>query len=228
MSRPRRSAAVLVAASVALLPAGCSFWAPNTVFAVESPSDGVNGEIGDLDIRNILVVADEEGGPGNVSAVLFNSGLEPLEVSLTAVPNAASPFEATVTVPPQTGFRLGPDGDEQVLVPAVGVVPGKLLPMQVGTPDAGTIDLQVPVLRGELEQYESLVPDATATSPTGTPTGAATPTTPGAPATPASTGAATAPGGEAVAPGAPATSGPTEDPTLPSEFGANSGDSPEG
>ena len=61
----RRTAALLALPAAGLLLTGCSFRAPNTAIQPYAPADGLQAELGDLLVRNMLVVSEgdevEEG-----------------------------------------------------------------------------------------------------------------------------------------------------------------------
>ena len=79
--RARAAASVALTAVVAALLAGCGFWVPVATQDPYNPSDGVNGEIGELELRNVLVIT-EDGILGNLLMSAVNNGEADLDVNL--------------------------------------------------------------------------------------------------------------------------------------------------
>jgi hypothetical protein len=176
--RPRalaRAGIVLVAAGAL---AGCNFMNPATVLEPYSASDGVNVDLDDtVLLRNILVVADEEGGRGSVVGMVVNQGEEPVTVELAAqLGENAQPGQTRVQVPPSGNVLLGPEGlgSTEMILEDLPVAPGEVIEMSAASSGTGVAYFDAPVLPAEGE-YASLTappttPPATPTEqPTGTP-----------------------------------------------------------
>ncbi len=170
--------------AVVVLP-GCSFWAPNVVAQNYAPSDGLNADLQDLKVRNLLVVGDTAEGPGVVSGSLFNLTDEALTVTigvgeaspeqsvdvppngyLTMVGAAASPSSAASEPAPsgaasadsETAAAPGSSGTEQtVQVDVLGVPAGATVPVSISSPAGGTVTLDTPVLAAT-NAYEGFLP----------------------------------------------------------------------
>ena len=71
-SRPVRLAAAAAIAGLAL--GGCSMFSPQTTTNVTyAPSDGVQGEVGPVAVRNLMVLTAEQGAEAELVGALFNS-----------------------------------------------------------------------------------------------------------------------------------------------------------
>ena len=73
--KSRLFASLAVGAAVVLGTTGCNLVAPQATTIDYSASDGVNvPESGPLQVRNALIVADEEGTVGNfVAAIVYDT-----------------------------------------------------------------------------------------------------------------------------------------------------------
>ncbi len=149
---PRLAGAFATVAAVALI-AGCSTFSAQTTTLEYAPSDGVQGTLGDIDIRNVFVVAEAEDSPGTMIGSLVNRGSEDVTVTIVG-----DPLSKDVDVPAGEVVTLGPDGDETILATEVGVVPGRHLRVLFTGGGAEPLNLNVPVLDGSLPEYEDLVP----------------------------------------------------------------------
>jgi len=192
-----RSAAAVAISVVSLSGvAGCAVFSPPTVLRPYVPSDGLSATVGDVSVRNALVVSGSEGQPGVVSAALVNSGEQAAQVTVT-VDTGSSPTSSTFTVGPGTSFTIGSgsgvgdlsgtdvesDTTGWMQVPTVTEVPGTLVPMTFATGGA-TASLDAPVVR-PCFAYAELTPTPSASS---TPAaGAAASATPSATPSPSDT-----------------------------------------
>jgi len=145
---------VVTAVSVALMT-GCGVFSEQTTQLDYTPSDGAQGDVGGIGVRNMMFVAEDEQSPGSLVAVFVNSSSEVVQVSLSA----QNGVEASFDVPANGSVSVGPDGDETVEADPVGIVPGRTLPVTVTGADE-TLEIVTPVLDGTLTEYEDLVPTA--------------------------------------------------------------------
>ena len=150
-ARAARRAAPLAVALAALGLAGCQVTNPIQTDRPYLPADGVAVDLGDVQIRNLVVVADEEGGAGTVSGSVVNRGTEPATVTIAAQGGAI----ATVEVPPHGHQQISED--EQVVLPTVAARPGGLATVQISTTNSGANVVKVPVLPPQ-DYYEGLAP----------------------------------------------------------------------
>lgn len=157
---PRTTALVVAAAVLGAGTAGCSFGTPVTQ-KIYSPGDGVNGYVGeDVVLRNLVVLAPEEGAPGALTGAVENRGEDQVELTFASGGEEAG----SLTVGPgevvlMEGAGSG-EGSADILLPSVPERPGALTPLEVASAAHGGVELQVPVLDGVIEYYEPLVPTA--------------------------------------------------------------------
>jgi hypothetical protein len=119
--------------------------------------DGVAESVSDdVSVRNFIVFAAEEGGPGVLVGALANHGREDVEVTLS--PEGGAPV--TVDVPARGTVLLGGENGETFEIDAVDAAPGALLTITASAPGGGDVPIQVPVFDGSLPEYADLVPEA--------------------------------------------------------------------
>ena len=81
MKRLHSGGYIAGAALAALAISACSTMSPIQTSESYNPGDGVPASSGPVTARNLLVVADEKGGPGNLSGSLLNTSDASAQVS---------------------------------------------------------------------------------------------------------------------------------------------------
>lgn len=156
MSRHVRLAAAL-AAALALTSTGCSVTNEAGTVLDYEPSDGVRGELGDIRLGNLMVLAAEEGGAGTLMGYATSGATGSTRLTF-ALDDGTELGE--VTVDAGSTVRLGPDADATFDLDAVPARPGALLDVRVSAEPGGGVVVPVPVLDGTLPEYADLVPQA--------------------------------------------------------------------
>ena len=165
--RPSRRPAgprLAVAALAVCALSGCSLMSPQTTQNVTyAPSDGVQGEVGEVKVRNVLLLTREKGAPAEMVAALFNESGE--SVDLEVVVREATELDAPPTEPVATerltlsageNLSVGPEAEDAISIEDFDVLPG--LTAEVAFLGAGgELVLQVPVLDGTLPEYAELI-----------------------------------------------------------------------
>lgn len=142
---------------------GCTFTTQQQTNTYYMPSDGVEALLGpDVVVTSVLVVAEDQESPGTLIARIVNSGTEPISVQVLS---DEADIDLDVTVNPGEMYAVGPEGDQEVLIDPLPVVPGQSIPM-TAVLEGGEIveDMLVPVLDSSLREYEELVPTADPTA----------------------------------------------------------------
>lgn len=175
-------ATVVLAAGILFGTTGCNLYAPQATTIQYDASDGVSGDIGDLAIRNaILLTADGENA--NLLVHVVNSGAEDIEL-LVQYEGVDEKVDTAVTIEANSTTEIGVDGGESVAVDSDDASAGSLFPVFFQYADLTGIELLVPVLDGSLTEYSTLVPtdapapaetEAPAETPTETPAPTAAP-----------------------------------------------------
>jgi hypothetical protein len=168
------SVAVTVLATTAL--AGCQFITPQQTTRGYTPSDGVNGSVGDVQIRNVFLIDGAEN-TASLIGVLANSSSSASSVTLQWT-GASGPETKSLQIPaggllslstdPSTPAASVPGAASSVILEDVQATPGALFPITFSSSSKDK-DLRVPVLTGSFSQYATLVPTPTPTATTGSP-----------------------------------------------------------
>lgn len=170
--KSRLVASAVISALVVLGATGCTFISPQSTKIEYSPSDGVNvGDTdGPLDVRNVFIVANEDGTVGNLVAAIVNPTDE--KATLTISLAGIDPF--TVTVPAGGSVSLGAK-EEPLRIVGLDTMPGATVEVHFQSGDGQGTKTEVPVLDGTLSYYADLVPEDVKSSPTPLPTDTAAP-----------------------------------------------------
>ncbi len=173
--RPRIAASIALIGALAATLTSCTFVTPQATQNRYDPSDGVSGTVGDLQLRNVLVVTSEDGGDGNVLLTVVNEGeTDDLELTLQYEGEGERTDESVEIGADSTDVGYN-EGDE-IRMTGVDLRPGQLVPIYFQYGEEQGLELQVPVLDGSLEQYADYVPEPEPTeAPTPDPTEPATP-----------------------------------------------------
>lgn len=166
--------AVGLAVAVATGTAGCNLIQPQATTKHYDASDGVGVTLGNLDVRNMMALTDNEGETASLMFALVNASSSPIDLHLWYNSNGARTEIPTITVDPTTQpLGFGGPGQPQLVLDKIGAVPGAVIEITLQAGDAATRLVQVPVLNTALPEYNGLEPSPVTTpqaSPTPTPT----------------------------------------------------------
>ncbi len=177
---------------------GCTFTNPQTTQASYAPGDGEDvKELGSgIVVSALMVVTADEGEPGRLVARVANDTPEEVRLSFTG-----EGLDEVVSAPPQDTLVVGEPEDQEavdIIIDSVDAAPGFLLPMTLAVEGGNSVEVQVPVLDGTLEQYQAYLPSEESPEAAGGATGTED----------------EAGGGEAGAGGAAGPEGPQDDETA--------------
>lgn len=165
-SRVRAAATVVstlaatLAAAVAL--SGCQVMSPIQTNVAYQPADGVAVDLGDVQIRDLIVVSAAKGEVGTLSGMVVNSGTQAVTITFAA---GASGGPASAVVLPGSQARLsGVEGTPPVTLASIDAAPGGIVKVTVSTPADGASEVAVPVLPPE-GIYATITPPAPTTAP---------------------------------------------------------------
>lgn len=142
---------------IALGTTGCAAMTEQATTIIYSASDGVNVEEREgaaIEVRNAVIVADDEGADGNLVAALVNTTDTAATLNLEWDGGSS-----TVRVPAGEVVSLGAGSEEPQLLEDIDTMPGATLPLYFQSGDAEGVLTEVPVLDGCLEHFADLVPD---------------------------------------------------------------------
>jgi hypothetical protein len=158
----RRALAAGAGLAVVGVTAGCQVNNPLTTNIQYAPADGVQADVGNLAIRDLVLVGDGSG-PLVVSGNATNRGTDAMTVQLAAQPGTTE----EPTSPSQGGseIQLGPR--EQVDLATKGLQltgvsskAGTLVPVSVTSSTGGTTIVSVPVVPA-VDYYATVTPAPT-------------------------------------------------------------------
>ncbi|MCR2762567.1 DNA modification methylase [Microbacterium sp. zg.B48] len=156
--KSRLIASLALGALVVLGTSGCSMISVQATTLQYSPSDGVNiPDSGPLEVRNVLIVADEEGNDGNLVAAIVNATSDSQTLRIEFGEGSAKSTES-IRVPANTTVSLGTEETEPLLLEGIDTKPGSDLPMYFQSGDADGILFTVPVLDDSLDYLAGLAP----------------------------------------------------------------------
>ena len=164
--KTRLFASLAVGAAIVLGTTGCNLVAPQATTIDYSASDGVNVPAsGPLQVRNALIVTDEEGTAGNLVAAIVNDTTQAHTLRIE-VGEGGSAVRASVIVPASSTVSLGDLANdvEPLALEGFEGAPGSTVPVFFQSGDGEGALIDVPVLDGALEYLRTLAPTPTPTS----------------------------------------------------------------
>ncbi len=154
----RIASSVALAAALALGATGCGLIAPQGTTEQYAPSDGIDVSLEGVEIRNLLLVADESGENFNVVFTGVNSGDTPALLRITFVADAGSEASGDFMLAPGLNSFGNPDGEvAPTLVSIKGAVAGATVNTYFEVSGGAEVNRQVPVLDGTLAEYRPYV-----------------------------------------------------------------------
>lgn len=154
----RIASSIALAAALALGATGCSLIAPQGTLEPYAPSDGVDVNVEGIDVRNIMLIADETGENFNVVYTAMNRTGQEQALTMSFVAENGDKASADFTVPAGTTAFGNPAGEvAPVLVSMPGVVIGSTVSAYFQLAGAPEVEYNVPVLDGTLVEYQDYV-----------------------------------------------------------------------
>ncbi len=155
--RRRFFAPLVLAAAVITGTTGCTLSAEIATMKEYDPSDGVGADLGELALRNILLISNDAGEANLVMTVVNTSGEDvTLNVQFDQGSTRTTEPLRLPAVPERT--RIGDDPSEGILMSGPDVIVGGLFPVYFEYGNVPGELVYVPVLDGTLPEYELLVP----------------------------------------------------------------------
>ncbi|HET7414561.1 MAG TPA: hypothetical protein VFI97_02550 [Arthrobacter sp.] len=152
-SRTRRAALATTIAAVATLSVtGCGYVTKQATTIEYAASDGVNGQVGPLELRNMLVIAEDADQPGRISGAVYNNSNQKVKLTMEG-PDGG---KAQLTVPAKGEYFIDNDAPPEIIEPA-GAKPGALSLVTFETSGASE-DLTLPVLDDTFPRYATMMP----------------------------------------------------------------------
>jgi hypothetical protein len=159
ISKVRTRIASTIAATVVtvLALAGCGFVTPVATMKPYDPSDGVGTEIGDLALRNILLIANDNHEATLIMTVV-NRADEDIVLNIQYGDADVRITESVTLTGGNTRTNVGDDPGTTVVVSDPTKTIGALFPLYFEYGSVPGEVVLVPVLDGSLPEYELYVP----------------------------------------------------------------------
>lgn len=154
--KSRVAASIALAAALMLGATGCTFSARIATDIPYDPSDGVGAEVGELSIRNALLIGDDPEELNLVMTVVSTADTDRRVSVQWEAEGERVTEEIFVGANGRTAFG-GPEQD-QVLITGSGATIGGLVPVFFSYPGAEGVEVLIPVLDGTLPEYELFIP----------------------------------------------------------------------
>jgi hypothetical protein len=177
--RRRIAVAAVLAIGLALGTTGCTFLTPQATLIKYNPSDGVQTDLGKLQVRNAFAVSPK-GTDANLVGVFINSGSSEMNLNIQYTSHTGGTARSVTiheTLKAGQVISFGNPGVKQAVFRGADVKPGALLTIFMQYGSVSGKNLQIPVLNTQLQAYRNLGPSPLPThTPTPTPTATLTPT----------------------------------------------------
>ena len=155
---PTRFASPVAAIAITVLAlTGCTFFTPIATQKPYDPSDGVGADIGDLALRNILLIANTSNEATLVMTVVNNADQD-IVLNLQYGDAGARVTETLTVIGGQSRTRVGDEDGTTIIVSDPTMTLGALFPIYAEYGSVPGEVILVPVLDGTLPEYELYVP----------------------------------------------------------------------
>ncbi len=153
----RAAASVILAGALLVGTTGCVFITPTATLEEYDPSDGVGATLGDIAVRNVVGISNEDGTAISIMVAIVNTGTQGTKVNFQFEADGEKTTESRYVGANTTeSFGTTPDGDK-IVVLSPSVSAGGLLPVYVQYGDTAGKELLVPVLEA-VGDYAELAP----------------------------------------------------------------------
>lgn len=182
----RIASSIALAAALTLGATGCSLIAAQDTLIQYAPSDGVDANVNGVEVRNLMLVADESGEQQNVVFTGINAGEKAQQLTISFMADGQQVATSEFEVPAGTTKFGDPEGEQSlVLVKIPEAKAGTLVDAYLSTPGSAEVQHRVPVLDGSLKEYRPYVLTAEQIAKFSTPAEKAADAKSGAESTPA-------------------------------------------
>lgn len=136
--KPVRWRRALLAPIIAIALTGCSMHEASQSWY--NPTDGTSTDAGSIAIRNVVVVATDDG-QATVLANFVNRGADDQLVEVIVGDASGTPTPATVEIPSGASTRIGPDAAARVDVSGSDASPGRSVDVEFRFENAPRVTL---------------------------------------------------------------------------------------
>ena len=160
--RVRIAASVVLAAGILLGTSACNLLAPQATTARYDAGDGVSGDVGDVAIRNAILLSND-GSTANLLVTVINQADSAHKLNVQ-YSTGGEKVTQKVTISANSSVTIGTPDAPAVTLENIDTSPGALFPVFLQYGDETGVELLVPVLDGTLNEYSTLMPSETPTS----------------------------------------------------------------
>lgn len=149
--------AAALAVGISLGTAGCNLIQPQATTNPYDASDGVGINVGDLQLRNLMIISDN-GETGNLLMGAANSTGEDVELHIGFV-SGGTVVDGHLDVPSNDKqvTSWGSGSEDRIILGGINTIPGGLLEVAFEA-NGETKTVLVPVLTSAQPEYEGLEP----------------------------------------------------------------------
>jgi stringent starvation protein B len=147
----RRAAALGLTALIAVGTAGCGAINQQATAMTYAASDGIVANVGDLKVRNLMLVANDADSEARFLGSIVNDTDQAQTLTVT-LDSGNTTFE----VEPKTSLKLEDSANEKTVSKA-GKTPGEQVDATLEA-DGTTSNVAIPVVDGALEEYREYIP----------------------------------------------------------------------
>ncbi len=155
--KSRLAASIALAAALMVGATGCTFSAEIATEKEYDPSDGVGAEVGELAIRNALLIG-ETGEELNLVMTVASAADVDRRLTVQWESEGERVTEAIVVAAGDRTRVGGPEDENQIVISGSGATIGGLVPVFFTYNGAAGVEVLVPVLDGALPEYELYIP----------------------------------------------------------------------
>ncbi|MRG61030.1 DNA modification methylase [Agromyces sp. CFH 90414] len=153
--KARLAASAALALGIVIGASGCSMVTYQATTEHYDASDGVSANVGDLELRNVLVLAESGADEASLVLTVANRGDSDADLSIEPVDGGEA---LELEVPAHGQVVVGAGEEEPLTLEGIEAEPGSLTSIYFVTSGAEGVEVQVPVLDGTLPEYEDLLP----------------------------------------------------------------------
>lgn len=154
----RIASSIALAAALALGATGCSMIAPQATKIPYAPSDGIDANIAGVNVRNMMLIADESGENFNVVFTSVNETGKPVDMTVSFMRDGSASARAEFEIPEGVAQFGDPKGEQEpVLVTIPDLAPGAAVGAYFQVAGSSEVENFIPVLDGTLKDYRHYV-----------------------------------------------------------------------
>ena len=153
--KARLIASVALAATVVFGATGCGLVAPQATTEKYDPSDGVSANLGDIRLRNLIVITNE-GVDGNLIFTAVNTG----SAHSLSIQFGEDDTTVSTVIDGNSSTVFGGEDADPIALEGIDATPGSMTTIFVQYGNETGKEVLVPVLDGSIPPYEEFVPEA--------------------------------------------------------------------